>query len=343
NILVVGATDSLGVLESLSSRGPAHDGRVKPELTAFGQDGSSGAAALVSGTALLLQQAYKRREGSLPPASLLRAALINSAEDAGAPNVDYQNGYGRLNAWDALTTIQEGRYKIDSLQQGAQWVYDVAVPAGVRKLRVTVAWTDLPAPVNNTKALVNDLDLQVTDNAVVVVQPWVLNPSANATTLAQPAVRGTDTLNNQEQVTIDNPAAGNYTIRVQGRRVTGRQPFAVAWQFDTSNRFLWTYPTAGDPVLAGDRVVLRWLSNRSSTGTLEWSLNGGAWQPLAAGVAAQALSATWVAPDTTGLIRFRFRSAGEPDALSDETVISRRVELRTGFNCADSFLLTWSG
>ena len=56
NILTVGATDSFSIVAALSSKGPAHDGRVKPELVAFGEDGSSGAAALVSGTSLLLQQ-----------------------------------------------------------------------------------------------------------------------------------------------------------------------------------------------------------------------------------------------------------------------------------------------
>ncbi|RYY38278.1 MAG: T9SS type A sorting domain-containing protein [Chitinophagaceae bacterium] len=342
NVLVVGATDSLGVLEGPSSRGPAHDGRVKPELTAFGQDGSSGSAALVSGTALLLQQAYKRQQGFLPPTSLLRAALINSAEDAGTPNVDYQNGYGRLNAFDALTTLQEARYRVDSIVQGAQWTQNITVPAGISRLRVTVAWNDLPAAPNNATALVNDLDLQVTDAALLTYQPWVLNPAPNAAALSQPAQRGTDTLNNQEQVTIDNPAAGNFSIKLSGTRVSGHQVFSVAWQLDTADRFRWTYPSASDPVVAGSRTVLRWLSNRSSTGTLEWSLDGGPWQPVAGAVPAQSLFYVWQAPDTTGLLRLRFRSAGFPDVISDETVISRTVDLRTGFNCTDSFLLNWS-
>ena len=60
NILTVGATDSFSIVAALSSKGPAHDGRVKPELVAFGEDGSSGAAALVSGTSLLLQHLYKQ-------------------------------------------------------------------------------------------------------------------------------------------------------------------------------------------------------------------------------------------------------------------------------------------
>ncbi|TCZ74131.1 S8 family peptidase [Flaviaesturariibacter aridisoli] len=341
NVLVVGAADSLGVLEALSSRGPAHDGRVKPELTAFGQDGSSGASALVSGTALLLQQAYRLRTGTLPPSSLLRAVLLNSAEDAGPGQVDYQYGYGRLNAWDAVQTIQEGRYRIDSLAQGETRIFTINVPASLSRLRVLAAWTDAPAAPGAAKALVNDLDLQLEDGASAITQPWVLQPAANAATLSQAARRGLDTLNNQEQVTVDNPSAGIYTVRVQGSRVVGRQVFSLAWQFDTASRFQWTFPGAGDPLSAGSRTVLRWLSNRSGSGTLEWSLNGGAWQPIASSVDPATSFFAWQAPDTTGLVRFRLRGAG-PDAISDETVISRRINLGTGFNCSDSFLLLWN-
>ena len=59
NIITVGHIDSLGNVLSPSSRGPAYDGRIKPELVAFAQDGSSGAAAIVSGISLVLQQAYQ--------------------------------------------------------------------------------------------------------------------------------------------------------------------------------------------------------------------------------------------------------------------------------------------
>ncbi|RYY87164.1 MAG: T9SS type A sorting domain-containing protein [Chitinophagaceae bacterium] len=342
NVLVVGATDSLGSLEAASSRGPAHDGRVKPELTAFGQDGSSGAAALVSGTTLLLQQYYKHQYATLPPTSLLRAALLNSAETASGMHVDYRYGYGRLNAYDALTTLTENRFRIDSVSQGTQKTISIDVPAGMSQLRVMLAWTDAPAAPNNTKALVNDLDLQLAAPGGNNFLPWVLNPAANAVLLAQPPTRGVDTLNVQEQITLDNPPAGIYTVRVNGTRVGGQQPFALTWQLDTLARFDWSYPTASDPIVAGERTVLRWLSNRNSTGAIQWSLNGGAWQPLAATADPSSSFYTWQAPDTSGLIRFRFQGAGFPDAVSDETVISRRIELRTGFNCSDSFQINWS-
>ncbi|QKG51544.1 S8 family serine peptidase [Hymenobacter sp. BRD67] len=68
NSLAVGATDALGQVAALSSRGPAYDGRIKPELVAYGDAGSSDASALGSGAALLVQQAYRDSQGgTLPP------------------------------------------------------------------------------------------------------------------------------------------------------------------------------------------------------------------------------------------------------------------------------------
>jgi hypothetical protein len=111
NIITVGATDSFGNVAFLSSRGPAYDGRIKPELIAFGEDGTSGAAAHTSGTVLLLQQYYKEKHGgALPPASLIKAVLVNSADDRGNKGPDYQSGYGSLNAYKALQGLVNEHY-----------------------------------------------------------------------------------------------------------------------------------------------------------------------------------------------------------------------------------------
>ena len=79
NIITVGHTDSLGNVLGPSSKGPAYDGRIKPELVAFGLDGSSGAAAIVSGVALSLQDVYKKTYGSFPSSDLIKAALISGS------------------------------------------------------------------------------------------------------------------------------------------------------------------------------------------------------------------------------------------------------------------------
>jgi hypothetical protein len=108
NILTVGATDSFSIVAPQSSKGPAFDGRVKPELVAFGIDGSSGAAALVSGVSLTLQQQYKQLNRVLPANALIKAVLLNSADDCGNKEVDYSNGFGSLNALNAVNTLNSG-------------------------------------------------------------------------------------------------------------------------------------------------------------------------------------------------------------------------------------------
>src|SRR5688500_17585749 len=161
NILTVGATDSFSVVAALSSKGPAHDGRIKPELIAFGEDGSSGAAALVSGTALLLQHAYKQVSNVLPANSLVKAILINSSDDSGNAEVDYKNGFGSLNANNAMKTVQEGRFFNGSVSNSASQSFILNVPAGIKKLKATLVWNDPPAAPNAAKALINDLDLEL--------------------------------------------------------------------------------------------------------------------------------------------------------------------------------------
>lgn len=46
--------DSVVKIETRSSRGLTYDGRLKPEVVAFGQNRSSGAAVLVSGVTTFL-------------------------------------------------------------------------------------------------------------------------------------------------------------------------------------------------------------------------------------------------------------------------------------------------
>ncbi|RZL11255.1 MAG: hypothetical protein EOO62_12485, partial [Hymenobacter sp.] len=203
NSLAVGATDALGQVAALSSRGPAYDGRVKPELVAYGDAGSSDAAALGSGAALLVQQAYRDSQGgALPPASLVKAALINSADDVGRPEVDFVAGFGQLNALGAVRTMLETRFRTGSVTKGEEQTVSLSVPTGTRQLKITLAWTDPEAAANAAQALVNDLDLEVLGPNSTRWLPWVLSAYPNLDSLAQPARRRADHLNTVEQVTI---------------------------------------------------------------------------------------------------------------------------------------------
>jgi hypothetical protein len=346
NIITVGATNSSYEIEQLSSRGPAYDGRLKPELVAFGEDGSSGAAAIVSGTALLVQQAYRDQHGQLPPAVLVKALLLNTADDVAEPGIDFRSGYGSVNGLKALQATQGSHYQLNSLAQGQEQNIPLTVPAGIRQVKITLCWYDPPAAPNAPKALINDLDLVLENNATGERwQPWVLNHFPHTDSLLQTATRRRDSLNNNEQITIDNPAPGSYTIRVLGHAVAaGTQAYAIAWQADTANRFQWYYPTRSDKVSGGNMNILRWNNTFSANnhGDIEFTTDGGAhWQYIGSFSSMLQGRLPWQAPDVYAITQLRC-TIGNAVFLSDTFSISSRLRATTGFNCTDSFMLTWN-
>jgi len=344
NILTVGATDSFSIVAALSSKGPAHDGRVKPELVAFGEEGSSGAAALVSGTSLLLQQFYKQVTGVLPPNSLIKAILINSADDVGNTEVDYKNGFGSLNTNNALKTLQANRFFSGSVSNSSSQSFTITVPTGIKKLKATLVWNDPPAAPNATKALLNDLDLELKEiSSGRTWQPWVLNPFPHIDSLSQAAKRKRDTLNNIEQITIDNPAAGNYQLKVTGFNVTtASQNFHIAWQLDSVNKFEWQFPTSNDFIFPSITNTIRWQSSfAASNGTLEYSTDGNIWQPVQASVDLNTDHYNWSVPTATSISLLRM-TIGSNIFVSDTFSIANRTNIGVGFNCPDSFLIFWN-
>jgi len=345
NIITVGATDSFNVVAALSSKGPAFDGRVKPELVAFGEDGSSGAAALTSGTAALVQHAYKLNHNNLPTVALVKAVLLNSADDVGEKHVDFISGYGSLNAFAAVNTIKENRFFEGSVAQNEVEAFPINIPAGLSQLKLTVTWTDTAATPNSSKALVNDIDaflqLPVTNQTW---QPWVLSSYPNKDSLLLPAVRRTDTLNNIEQITIDNPQPGDYIVQVKGSKIqtSTSQSFAIAYQLDTVNSFRWTYPNASDVLTAPGRNIIRWQTNITGTGSIEYSADGSQWQTITPPVNLATQYFKWDVPDTITTAFLRMNLTSLPAVPSDNFVISKPISIHVGFNCPDSFLLFWN-
>lgn len=345
NIITVGATDSFNVVAALSSKGPAFDGRVKPELVAFGEDGSSGAAALVSGTAALVQQAYRINHNSLSSAALVKAVLLNSADDVGEPHVDFISGYGSLNAFAAVNTIKENRFFESRVVQDESKTFPIIVPANISQLKITLSWSDTAAVPNASKALVNDIDalleLPATNESW---QPWALSSYPNKDSLLLPAVRRRDTLNNVEQITVENPQAGNYLVQISGSKIQTLAPqaFAIAYQFDTINNFRWTYPNPADVVSASAENVIRWQTNIQDNASLEYSTNGTQWQVINPSIDLRKNYFKWNAPDTNTVAFLRMNFSSLPAVASDKFVVSKPVSLNVGFNCPDSFLLYWN-
>lgn len=342
NLITVSAVDSAGQLLLLSSKGPAFDGRVKPELVAYGEDGSSGAAALTSGSAILVQDLYSRlHTGTLPSSALVKAVLLNSADDAGEKHVDYKAGYGLLNAYRALQTIDENRFVEGTVTIGQTKNFTINVPANASQLKLTLVWTDPPATPNASKALVNDLDLVLRSAANEAWLPWVLSPKQVLDSVLSPAQRKVDTLNNVEQISVDNPAAGTYMVDVKGSRlISASQSFAIAYGIDTANTFYWTFPTATDHLVAGTRQALRWHTNIAGAGKVEYATTGNNWRTVAMADSLTKNYLKWEIPDTVTNARLRMITTST-GFVSDTFTINPRQNLKTGFNCIDSFLLYW--
>lgn len=344
NLLTVGSIDTTLYVSSLSSRGPAFDGRVKPEIVAFGEDGSSGAAAITSGAVLLLQQAYEQQIGVILPAGLVRAVLLNSADDLGSPGPNIDSGYGNLNTLRAIETIKEERFFKGVLMAGEEEVFELQLPENAINLKVTLAWIDPPALVNTDKALVNDLDLSVTNiESNESWLPWTLNDFPHIDSLHQAATRKTDRLNNQEQITVATPNDRNYSLLVHAFDVVEEpQTFYLAYEWDIQDRFDWVFPQAADPVLAGNQVALRWENPSGGMGHLSYRLVGENedWQVIDPALALSPSYSYWEVPDSFTLAQLKMTTVAG-DFITDTFTISKPGTLRLALDCQDQMLLNW--
>jgi hypothetical protein len=345
NILTVGALDRFGMPEELSSRGPAYDGRIKPELVTLGEDGSSGAAAMVSGAAVLVQQQYQRQKRSLPSTALVKSVLINSATDVAAKGPDFITGYGSLNLFKAIQTVVQNRFFESDVVNKETRSFSITVPAAAAQLKVTLCWNDPAAAVNSSKALVNDLDMELTQLGTANKwQPWVLSSFPTVDSLNLPAKRNKDTINNIEQITIDNPAAGVFQCKVTGSFITsGTQSFSVAYEIDTLNRFTWLFPVKGENLQSNNKNMIRWTSSFSAPqkGALE-ALIGGRWISINNNITITSGNYQWEVPNYLEAASQLRMNINTQRFASDNFTISKMSNATTGFICADSFMLYWN-
>jgi hypothetical protein len=346
NIITVGNVDSVYRVLPRSSKGPAFDGRIKPEVVAYAEDGSSGAAAIVSGISLLLQQAYKSVKGSLPPAALIKAVLINSADDVGPKGIDYVSGFGNVNALKSIRTIVENRYFNGTVGNNEKVSYNFSVPPGLKELKITMVWADTTASPNTNKALVNDLDMSLSLPALNENWlPWVLNTAANVDSLKQAPIRKRDSLNNIEQITITDPASGNYVLNITGYSVKKffSQSYNIAYIFDSLNKFEWYNPSENTNFLKHNNSIIRWSNSfPDSTGVLKYKLDKeNVWHTIDNTVILSRGYYNWNVPDITGKANLRI-DLNNTTFTSKEFSISDTTSINVVFNCQDSVLLNWN-
>jgi len=248
-------------MAAFSSRGPADDGRLKPEVTAPGtmilstksrstsdtgwlahnasytyNGGTSMATPLTAGaTALLLQHLMDNEGESAPTSALVKAIFTASAHDmagqyssstngAGEAAPNNHEGWGLVNMTQAINTSWlQGESVTTNAERG--WSFNV--PANAADINFALSWTDPASTPSASTNLVNDLDLAFK------------SPSGTWTNLS-------NNLDNTRGLTLASPAQGTWEVHVLGSNVpTGPQFFALAMTGDYTLTNL-TQDTDGD-------------------------------------------------------------------------------------------------
>ncbi|MEO0225612.1 MAG: S8 family serine peptidase, partial [candidate division WOR-3 bacterium] len=264
SIISVGALGngtSATTLASFSSRGPAPDGRVKPEVCTPGdliysaQYNTTNSYTSMSGTSMAapscngsigLIRSYLRK-GFYPTGArrsadslryisgaLLKAMIVVSAD----PNVgtyvvpsDYI-GWGRFDLDSVLffstPTVERRRLLLYDdtigLATGQYRDYQFTVSDGGLPLRAAVTWYDTAAAAGATRAIINNLDVRmIAPNG----DSFKGNVYANGQSVRNPTQRY-DSIDVLECLRINAPNTGNWTLRVMARNVVTRpQRYAV--------------------------------------------------------------------------------------------------------------------
>ena len=329
------------------SKGPAYDGRILPQLIIEGEEGTSYASPKVIGIMAILAQVYKdKHSGQEAPSNLLRAILMNTADDMDDPGPDFRTGYGRPNVRRAYDVLDAGQFFSSTITNTNDInLHTISVPANVTQLRVMLMWPDKAAAVNADPAIVNDLDLLITDTVGTDYLPWVLDPTPDPAKLDLPAVRGEDHLNTMEQVTVDNPAAGNWSIQIKGHNVPeGPQTYYITYEFITDDlKFM--FPLKDVRLAPGETYNLKWDSfGPSGTFDLDYQIDGGSWTNITTGYDADKRVYSWTAPDVSpGAHTIKFRvTRGSATSESDINYIGETpTYLNLEWACGDTVKLSW--
>lgn len=361
NAIAMGNLSRTDVIAGSSSRGPSKDGRIKPDICAKGSavfstmpndtygnmSGTSMASPGGAGCFSQLIHVYRDlNAGSDPKLGLLKGIALNTADDLGNVGPDYIYGWGRVNILKAYNLMKDKRYASGTIENTATKTHQFSVPAGVKELKVMVYWADPAATAGVTKALVNDLDISVTDPSSKVSNPWLLSFAASAAELSKPAARGKDKRNNMEQVSIENPAAGNYTVTIEGAAVPqGPQEYFVSYEF-IKDEIVVTYPYGGESMVPGETEYIRWdAAEKTGTFKIEYSTdNGSTWQVISASVAGNLRYHAWTVPaivNGEALVRVsRDNISGKSQAPF--SIIKVPGSVKVDWRCETYMQLSWA-
>ena len=273
NMLVIGATDDDGDLTGFSSRGPTNDGRIKPDLSANGNNltstmpngryggmsGTSMSAPSVTGIVTLMAQLWKRlHDGRRWAPDMIRGVLIHSVTDVFHTGPDYRHGWGNIDAQAAANLIladsmTPGRRLARGAVREAEVIeYAMSVSAGSPELKVTLGWLDAVENSTAQRRLLNDLDLELLSPSGEVAYPWTLDPGNPF----EDAVRTRrNDLDNIEQVLVDAPAAGIWTVRITGRTISDPDLPVQGYVLATSHAIERAFERLGSDLPPEGRVI----------------------------------------------------------------------------------------
>ena len=235
-----------------SSRGPAKDGRAKPDIVAPGtwiysteslyddsndgerksyytyKFGTSMASPLTAGACADIVQFLKEaKKFSSPSSALVKAVLINGARSMGNGQFDnaveipdetpnHVNGFGHVNLYESLNPSCGELFVTEGVieETGKSVSYSFTKESD-GPVSATLCWTDVPGTVGAALSLVNDLDISVSDGENEYFASGKENPS--------------DHLNNCERCQInDFPAGSRIEVKVSGYNLMeGPQAFAL--------------------------------------------------------------------------------------------------------------------
>ena len=348
-----------GSLVSSSSRGPSQDGRLKPDIAANGQNqlsiseantyqsfgGTSGASPGIAGVATQLYGAYRQmNNGQDPESALIKAALLNGAEDYGNPGPDYKYGFGRVNAYRSLEILENGNYLSSTITQNGSNTHTISIPANVKQVKVMTYWAEDAAAINASMVLINDLDMTMTTPSGEVYLPWVLDNTPNPINLDANAVRGIDNLNNVEQITLDNPAIGNYTINVAAPVVpSGSVKYYVVTSF-IYDEITVVYPIGGEGLIPGTMERIHWdaFGNQSSF-LIQMTNDGGANWFTIANVSGDERMFDWTIPNmVTGQAQIRIiRDNNTGQSQANFSILGRPEGITLTQVCPNSIRIEW--
>jgi len=343
-----------------SSRGPAYDGRLKPDIAANGQDqesldpnnayqvfsGTSGAAPGIAGCLAQLTQAYRTLKGVQDaPSALLKATILNTATDLGNPGPDYKFGWGHVNTWRALRLLEQNQWLEGDADQGGDLTHTIQIPVNIKEAKIMLYWAEPPSLENNARALINDLDLSVNDGSGAVSQPWLLNPTQNPITLNAPAGKGRDSLNNVEQVFLENPTSGTYTVHIKGTEVPlGPQHYYLVWEF-VKDEIKVTYPAGSEGFVSGEVERIHWDAyGNTGTFTLRYTTDGGNSFTAITSVGGDRRMYDWTVPNTvSGKVHILvLRGAKRDTSDYPSSIVPVPQNLQVTKVCPDSLTLSWT-